>query len=74
MGAINRFYIGQIDGAGLETDLKPFAISKSDETIEGFFHKTLPIIGVMWHPERDSNLRSESTLMKIFQNRLIWTA
>jgi hypothetical protein len=29
MAAINRFYIGQIDGQGLQTDLKPYAIPDS---------------------------------------------
>ena len=28
-----------------------------DGTIEGFCHETLPILGVQWHPERQSGAR-----------------
>ena len=37
----------------------PFAIVQKDETVEGFLHKKLPIMGVMWHPERDFNENNE---------------
>jgi putative glutamine amidotransferase len=29
----------------------------ADGTIEGFCHETLPILGVQWHPERQSGAR-----------------
>lgn len=32
--------------------LEPLAIA-TDGTIESFRHRSLPILGVMWHPERD---------------------
>tara|TARA_B100001121_G_scaffold259884_1_gene239129 strand:- start:778 stop:1407 length:630 start_codon:yes stop_codon:yes gene_type:complete len=35
----------------LSKSLIPFAISK-DGYVEGAYHKSLPIIGVQWHPER----------------------
>ena len=50
---VNSYHRNIIEKEFLGTNLQPFAISTNDNTIEGFFHKDLPIIGVMWHPERD---------------------
>ena len=69
---VNSYHNNTINQNQLGKNLVPFAISKSDETVEGFYHETLPIIGVMWHPERDTNVEDEINLMKIFQNKLIW--
>ncbi len=52
--------------------LKPFAIFTNDESIEGFFHETLPILGVMWHPERDFNNDDKLILSSIFLNNSFW--
>lgn len=69
---VNSFHHNLIKKESLGTDLEIFAISKLDSTIEGYFHKKLPIIGVMWHPERDHDNAAELILMKIFQDRSIW--
>jgi len=34
--------------------LQPLAYSK-DKVIEAFKHKTLKILGIQWHPERNDN-------------------
>lgn len=64
----NNIIKKEILGKGLET----FAITKDDKTIEGYFHKELPIIGVMWHPERDPNYQSELALINILEDKKLW--
>lgn len=39
----------------IEAPLSPLAHAH-DGTVEAFAHNTLPIIGVMWHPEREAEL------------------
>tara|TARA_B110000014_G_C20111886_1_gene585976 strand:- start:1083 stop:1745 length:663 start_codon:yes stop_codon:yes gene_type:complete len=60
----------QIDQVG--QNLNPFAISNNDKTVEGFFHNTFPIIGVMWHPERTKVSNDDVILTKIFTNKVFW--
>ena len=43
-----------------------------DKTVEGFFHNTFPIIGVMWHPERTKVSNDDVILTKIFTNKVFW--
>jgi gamma-glutamyl-gamma-aminobutyrate hydrolase PuuD len=38
----------------------------NDNTIEAFAHKTLPIIGIMWHPEREKDFKDVD--IKIFRD------
>ncbi len=68
---VNSYHHNVITNEGLGTDLEPFAIS-SDDTIEGFYHKLLPIEGVMWHPERDQNSYNKIILNKFFQDKAFW--
>ena len=56
----------------LGKDLHPFAISDSDQTVEGIFHSNFPILGVMWHPERNIDLESEKNLIKNTFHKLFW--
>ena len=42
-----------INADNLGDDLNIFATFDKDESVEGFIHSSLPIIGVMWHPERN---------------------
>ena len=65
---VNSFHYNLIRRNTLGKNLEPFAIMKSDDTIEGFSHVDLPIFGVMWHPERDQNKTSESLFRQVFQN------
>lgn len=67
--SVNSFHYNLIRQNNLGKNLEPFAIVRSDNTIEGFSHVDLPIIGVMWHPERDQNKISESLFRKVFTKR-----
>ena len=69
---VNSFHNNLIKKETLGDDLCTFGISENDDTVEGFYHKNLPIIGVMWHPEREQNFQNESKLMNSFYNKLFW--
>lgn len=70
---VNSFHQNLIKSEILGNDLIPFAIDSSDNTIEGFFHKFLPIFGVMWHPERNPADHSKIILQNIFNDQSFWT-
>jgi len=67
---VNSFHQNLIKSETLGNNLIPFAIDASDNTIEGFFHKSLPIIGVMWHPERNPTDNSKIILQYTFNDNL----
>ena len=69
---VNSFHHNIILDKDLGTDLIMFAKSSIDNTVEGFFHKQLLIIGVMWHPEREKDSEIELKLMNIFHGREFW--
>ena len=69
---VNSFHNNLIKKETLGDDLCVFGISENDNTVEGFYHKNLPIIGVMWHPEREQNSQNELKLMNSFYNKLFW--
>lgn len=52
----------------LAPELVPFQYAP-DSVIEGFIHRTLPIIGLQWHPER--LFYPEGPRLKIFLNALL---
>jgi N5-(cytidine 5'-diphosphoramidyl)-L-glutamine hydrolase len=62
---VNSFHDNIITSQNLGKNLTSFAETKSDKTIEGFFHNTFPILGVMWHPEREQK-RFDELLIKNF--------
>ncbi len=68
---VNSFHNNIINSDILGDNLDPFAIA-DDKTIEGFYHKTLPIMGVMWHPERSQNENNTQLLKKVFQDSNFW--
>lgn len=70
---VNSYHRNTIQTNQVAQNLNPFAISKDDNTVEGFFHTYFPIIGVMWHPERSKALNDEIILTKIFRNKIFWT-
>lgn len=69
---VNSFHNNLIKKDTLGENLQEFAVSENDATIEGFYHKNLPIIGIMWHPEREENSQNELKLMKCFYEKLFW--
>jgi gamma-glutamyl-gamma-aminobutyrate hydrolase PuuD len=66
---VNSFHHNIIFDENLGDNLKVFARSMNDNSIEGLFHETFPIIGVMWHPERERNLEEEKKLIQIFSDK-----
>ena len=69
---VNSFHNNLIKNQNLGQGLEIFALSDIDDTIEGYFHKEYPIIGIMWHPERELNFKKEYKLFKILQTKKIW--
>ena len=69
---VNSFHNNIITNSNLGKNIEAFAITDNDKTIEGFFHTSLPIVGVMWHPERDFNHENELILKHIFNKKLFW--
>jgi len=69
---VNSFHNNLINKTSLGNDLQEFAVSENDNTIEGFYHKNFPIMGVMWHPEREENYQNELKIMKCFYEKLFW--
>ena len=65
---VNSFHNNVIKQKNLGKNLEPFAMA-SDHTIEGFYHTELPIVGVMWHPERTPNEKNEQIIRKIFYDK-----
>ncbi|MBM2817600.1 MAG: peptidase [Parcubacteria group bacterium] len=48
---VNSYHNGGFTKNELGRNLKIFAES-TDGIVEGYYHKILPIVGIMWHPER----------------------
>ena len=69
---VNSFHNNLIKKDDIGDGLDVFALSEKDFTIEGYFHKKYPIIGVMWHPERDQQKEHQSQIIDIFCNKKIW--
>lgn len=67
---VNSYHHNIISSNMLGNHLKAFAVCSADNTIEGFFHNDLPIVGVMWHPERDSNVTNHLILYNALHNPL----
>lgn len=65
---VNSFHQNIIKNNDLSDELKPFAIFEDDQTVEGFVHEKLPIMGVMWHPERNSNEKNQEILKQFLSN------
>jgi putative glutamine amidotransferase len=70
---VNSYHNNTITDESLGKGLKTFAKSE-DNTIEGFIHEKLPIIGVMWHPEREPNVDNKLILGNTFTAKLFWSS
>jgi len=69
---VNSYHENLVKSEILGKELEPFGIANHDKTIEAFYHKKYPIIGVMWHPEREHNFEREFKLFKILERKKIW--
>ncbi len=65
---VNSFHNNIINKENLAKELLIFAIDPRDKSIEGVYHEILPIVGVMWHPERSQNQINMSLLTNLFIN------
>ena len=68
--SVNSYHNNLIHEQSLGDNLKIFAMSEFDNTVEGFFHESLPIIGVMWHPERTPDEFNQNLVNTFFKSRL----
>ncbi len=65
---VNSYHNNIIKENFLGKDLVSFALTKNDRTVEGFFHKNLSILGVMWHPERQQKQFDELLFKNFFKS------
>jgi putative glutamine amidotransferase len=70
---VNSFHNNIINKNSVGKNLEIFALAKIDNTVEGFYHEKFPILGIMWHPEREQNISKEIKLMKIFYEKIFWS-
>ena len=69
---VNSYHKNMIFQEYLGKNLKSFAIDINDKSIEGFFHTSLPVVGVMWHPERAQNKNNNTIISTIFKDKNFW--
>ncbi len=69
----NSFHEQAITQDGLGKDLVPFAISE-DGFVEGVYHKSRPIIGIQWHPERANPafIIDDLLIRNLFEKGAFW--
>ena len=63
----NSFHKNTISTSQLSLNLRPIAIHTVDKTVEAAFHETLPIVGLMWHPERNSAKFDKQIISSVFK-------
>jgi putative glutamine amidotransferase len=67
---VNSYHHQGVTADLLAPDLEVFAICEADGVIEGVLHRTLPVIGVQWHPERPTPSReSDERLIRRWLER-----
>ena len=49
---VNSFHHQAVTADRLAPDLEALALSEADGVIEALWHRSLPVFGVQWHPER----------------------
>jgi len=64
---VNSFHRNIIKPENLGNDLTSFATFEHDKTIEGFLSNSYPIMGIMWHPERDPNNDNQLLIKQFFE-------
>ncbi len=66
----NSFHRNTILDSDLSSELTPIAIHREDNTVEAALHNTLPILGLMWPPERGYEKYDKEIVDSIFKKRL----
>ena len=51
---VNHFHDNGIKKEQVASNFDVFAVDADYDVVEGIVHKDLPIVGINWHPERDS--------------------
>ncbi len=51
---VNSFHDQGLTAADISKEFKVFAVTDGG-VVEGIFHKTKPVIGIQWHPERKNS-------------------
>ena len=69
---VNSFHENLLKSEILGKELESFEVADHDNTIEAFYHKKYPIVGVMWHPEREHSFERGLELFKILESKKIW--
>ena len=69
---VNSFHNQGLTEKELSSHLRAFAVS-DEGIVEGFHHTSLPIVGVQWHPERESpDEEFNDKLVKAFVEKELW--
>ncbi len=70
---VNSFHNECITPETLSDKLKSFAETE-DSLVEGIYHPSLQIIGIQWHPERDSNEKRLNKIIieSLLNKKLFW--
>ena len=57
-GRLHCYHDSGFTAADLPETLEPLA-QTGDGCIEAFRHRHLPVLGILWHPEREAGYRQE---------------
>ncbi len=69
---VNSYHNQGLTEKELSSQLRAFAVS-AEGIVEGFYYPSLPIVGVQWHPERNSpDEEFNKKLMKAFVDKELW--
>jgi len=70
---VNSFHKCGVGADGLGAELAAFATSE-DGTVEGLYHRRLPLLGLMWHPERSTPFKAadRELLRRLFREGSFW--
>jgi len=72
---VNSFHHQAVTAATCAPDLDALALSAPDGVIEALWHRTLPVLGVQWHPERPGpSERTDRGLLRAALDGSLWHA
>ena len=64
---VNSYHNNLITKDVLAPELTSIAIDETDNSIECLLHDKYPILGVMWHPERNPDENNKTILQYFFK-------